>query len=264
MIRSVKDLEGFAIGATDGTIGKVTDFYFDDESWVIRYVVVDTSAWLGREVLLSPYSMGEPDWGREVLPVTITKEQVKHSPGIDTDNPISRQCEKSYLGYYGYPYYWGGSGLWGEQDHPGALTSISASGHRGYLRAPSANDPDAEPLLRSCSAMTGFHLHANDGEIGHLQGFLVDDHSWSIRFIIVNSTNWWLGHHVLVSPKWIQEVSWSQSNVTVNLDRQAIKDAPAYDSDADVGRDTEVSIYNHYNRNGYWQDKREGVMAQHA
>src|ERR1700733_2466190 len=264
MIRSVKDLEGFAIGATDGTIGKVTDFYFDDESWVIRYVVVDTSAWLGREVLLSPYSMGEPDWGREVLPVTITKQQIRHSPGIDTDAPISRQCEKSYLGYYGYPYYWGGSGLWGEQDHPGALTSISASGHRGYLRAPSANDPDAEPLLRSCNAMTGFHLHANDGEIGHLQGFLVDDHSWSIRFIIVNSTNWWLGHHVLVSPKWIQEVSSLQSSVTVNLDRQAIKDAPAYDSDADVGRDTEVSIYNHYNRNGYWQDNREGAVARQA
>jgi uncharacterized protein YrrD len=264
MIRSVKDLEGFAIGATDGTIGKVTDFYFDDESWVIRYVVVDTSAWLGREVLLSPYSMGEPDWGREVLPVTISKQQVRHSPGIDTDTPISRQCEKSYLGYYGYPYYWGGSGLWGEQDHPGALTSISAGGHRGYLRAPSADDPDAEPLLRSCNALTGFHLHANDGEIGHLQGFLVDDHSWSIRFIIVNSTNWWLGHHVLVSPKWIQEVSSLQSSITVNLDRQAIKDAPAYDSDADVGRDTEVTIYNHYNRNGYWQDIREGAVARHA
>jgi hypothetical protein len=217
MIRSVKDLEGFAIGATDGTIGKVTDFYFDDESWVIRYVVVDTSAWPGREVLLSPNSMGEPDWGRQVLPVTITKEQVKHSPGVDTDHPLSRQ-----------------------------------------------HDPDADPLLRSSNAMTGFHLHANDGEIGHLQGFLVDDRSWAIRFIIVNSTNWWLGHHVLVSPKWIRDVSWSQSSVTVNLDRQAIKTAPAYDSDAGVGRDTEESIYNHYNRNGYWPDKREGAAARRA
>jgi hypothetical protein len=231
MIRSVNDLEGFAIGATDGVIGNVTDFYFDDEAWVVRYAVVDASAWLGREVLLSPYSMGEPDWGREVLPVTITKEQVKNSPGVDTDEPISRQYERSYLRYYGYPYYWGGSG---------------------------------HPHLRSCNAMTGYHLHASDGEIGHVQGFLVDDHSWSIRFIIVNSSNWWLGHHVLVSPKWIRNVSWSQSSATVNLARQAIKDAPAYDSDTDVGRDAEVSIYNHYGRNGYWQDKRVGAAARHA
>ena len=264
MIRSVKGLEGFVIGAVNGTIGKVTDFYFDDEAWVIRYAVVDTSAWLGREVLLSPYSMGEPDWGREVLPVTVTMEQVKNSPGVDTDEPITRQYEKSYLGYYGYPYYWGGSGLWGEHDHPGVLTSSSAGGYRGYLPAPSTNAAHADPHLRSCNAMTGHHLHATDGEIGRIQGFLVDDQSWSIRFIIVNSTNWWLGHHVLVSPEWIRNINWSRSDVTVNLDRQAIKDAPAYDSDTDVGRDAEVTIYNHYSRNGYWHDKRERVVAHHA
>ena len=264
MIRSVKDLEGFTVSATDGTLGKVTDFYFDVEWWVIRYAVVDTSAWLGREVLLSPYSMGEPDWGREVLPVTITKEQVKNSPSIDTENPMTRQCEKSYLGYYGYPNYWDGSEIWGEQGHPGPLTGIGAGGNRRYRRAPSAKDRHADPHLRGCNAMTGYRLHANDGEIGHLQGFLVDDHSWSIRFIILNSTNWWLGHHILVSPEWIQDVSWSQSSVTVNLDRQAIKDAPAYDSGADVGRDAGVSIYSHYNRRGHWQDKREGAVARPA
>jgi PRC-barrel domain len=264
MIRSVKSLEGFEIGAADGTIGKVSDFYFDDEAWAIRYAVVDTSTWLGREVLLSPYSMGEPDWGREVLPVTVTKKQIKNSPAVDTDEPITRQYEKSYLGYYGYPNYWGGSGLWGEQDHPGVLTSSNAGGHRRYLHAPSTSDAQTAPHLRSCNAMTGYHLHANDGEIGHVQGFLVDDHSWSIRFVIVNSSNWWLGHHVLVSPKWIRDANWSQLKLTVNLDRQAIKDAPAYESDTDVGRDAEVSIYNHYSRNGYWQDKREGAVAQHA
>jgi len=105
--------------------------------------------------------------------------------------------------------------------------------------------------------MTGSHLHANDGEIGRLQGFVVDDRSWSIRFIIVNSTNWWLGHHVLVSPEWIQYPSWSRSSVTVNLDRQTIEDARAYDADAAVGRDAGANIYSHYNRNGYWQDKRQ-------
>src|SRR5579862_6274099 len=231
MIRSVGDLEGFAVRATDGTIGKVTDFCFDDESWIVRYAVVDTTAWLGREVLLSPYSMGELDWGREVLSVTITKEQLKNSPSIDTENPMSRQREKTYLGYYGYPYYWGGSGQWGEQSHPGALMGIGAGGNRRDLRAAPPDDRVADPRLRSCNAMTGYRMHANDGEIGHVQGLLVDDHSWSIRFIVLNSTNWWLGHHFLVSPEWIQHVNWSQSSVTVKLDRQAITDAPAYNSD---------------------------------
>jgi PRC-barrel domain protein len=236
MIRSVKDLEGFMIDAADGPIGTVTDFYFDDEAWVIRYAVVDATSWLGRDVLLSAHSMGEADWGRGVLPVTITKAQVKHSPSVDTAKPVSRRYEKSHLGYYGYPYYWGG---WA-----------------------SAHDLNADLHLRGCNAMTGYHLHANDGEVGHVQGFLVDDHSWSIRYIIVNSSNWWLGHHVLVSPKCIQDVRWSQSSVTINLDREAIKDAPAYDADTDVGRDAAVGIYNHYGRNGYWQGTREGASAQ--
>jgi hypothetical protein len=208
MIRSVKDLEGFTIDADDGPLGIVTDFYFDAETWVVRYAVVDASSWLGRDVLLSPYSMGAPDWGRGVLPASVTKEQSSSAPPPD--------------------------------------------------------DPKTDLRLHGCNAMTGYHLHGNDGEIGHIQGFLIDDHSWSIRYIIVNSTNWWLGHHVLVSPSWIQELNRPRSSVTVNLDREAIKDAPAYDADTDVGRDADVSIYNHYGRNGYWQDTEEGASAQHA
>ncbi len=261
MLRSVKSLEGFSIGATDGTIGKVTDFYFDDEAWVIRYAVVNTNAWLGREVLLSPYSIGQADWAGKVLPVTITKEQVTNSPGIDTDKPISRQYESSYLGYYGYPYYWGGTGLWGERDYPGTmLTGMGPSGFRGYLRAPSAG-PSEDAHLRSCNAVMGYHIHARDGEIGHVKGFLVDDYLWSVRYLIVNTSNWWVGHQVLISPEWIQDVSWSESKVTIDLDRQAIKNAPAYDEDALLDRDAELRIYKHYGRSGYWQDQRERAVA---
>jgi hypothetical protein len=261
MLRSVKSLEGFSIGATDGAIGKVKDFYFDDEAWVIRYAVVSTNAWLGHEVLISPYSLGQADWAEEVLPVTITKDQVKHSPGIDTDKPISRQYETSYLGYYGYPYYWGGTGLWGERDYPGTmLTGMGSSAFRGYLRAPSAG-PNADPHLRSCNAVIGYHIHARDGEIGHVQGFLVDDYLWSVRYLIVNTSNWWVGHQVLVSPEWIQDVSWSESKVTIDLARQAIKDAPAYDESALIDRDAELRIYNHYGRNGYWQSQRERAVV---
>jgi hypothetical protein len=267
MLRSVKTIEGMAIGATDGTIGKVKDFYFDDEAWVIRYVVADTTKWLGgRDVLISPYSIAQFDSLGISLPVTVTKEQVENSPGIDSDKPISRQYEKSYMGYYGYPYYWGGMGLWGETNYPGTmLTGMSAvssdAAYQGYLRAPSSSASDSDPHLRSCNSVKGYHIKAKDGEIGHVQGFLVDDSTWSIRYLIVNTSNWWVGHEVLLSPEWIQNVSWSDSNVSVDLDRQSIKDAPAYDGEIALERSAEENIYRHYGRHGYWHDHSMRAVA---
>ena len=257
MLLSVKRLEGLPMGATDGPIGKVKDFYFDDEAWVIRYVVVDTSKWLGgREVLISPYSLGHVGWAADTLPVSVTKEQIKNSPNVNSDEPISRQYEKSYFGYYGYPYYWGGTGLWGEGNYPGTLlTGMGADryeSYRGYLSAPTGRDTDADPHLRSCEAVKGYHIRANDGEIGHVQGFLVDDSTWSIRYLIANTSNWWMGHQVLLSPEWIEDVSWLESIVTIDLDRETIKSAPAYDPDASLARDAEGAIYGHYGREVYW------------
>ena len=212
MLRSLKHLDDFTIGATDGAIGKVKDLYFDDEAWVIRYIVVNTSSWLGgREVLISPYAIGTPDSAEKILPVSVTKEQVKNSPGTDTEKPISRQYEKSYLGYYGYPYYWGGTGLWGGSAYPGTmLTGMGAGeypGYLGYLRSPSEDNASQDPHLRSCEAVRGYHIHAKDGEIGHVDGFVVDDATWSIRYLIVNTSNWWMGHQVLISPEWLDSVS---------------------------------------------------------
>jgi hypothetical protein len=224
-------------------------------------VVVDTGSWLGgREVLLSPYAIGKPDWSEKILPVSVTKDQVKSSPSIDTDKPVSRQYERSYLGYYGYPYYWGGAGLWGEYDYPGTmLTEMEASAYRGYLKSPS--DDGGDPHLRSCEAVKGYHVHASDGDIGHIQGFIVDEDTWSIRYLIVNTSNWWISHEVLVSPEWIQDISWPQSKVITNLDREAIKGSPVYDETVVLDRDAEIVIYNHYDRNGYWQEKRNLAAA---
>jgi hypothetical protein len=264
MLRNLDSLEGSAIGATDGTFGEVKNFYFDDEAWVIRYIVVDTSAWLGgRKVLISPYSIKQPDWSGTVLPATISKQQIKDSPSIDSDKPVSRQYEQSYLGYYGYPYYWGGPGLWGENYYPGTyLTGTEPQdyeGYQGYLKSPSADDGD--PHLRSCNTVKGYHIKASDGEIGHVQGFLVDDRTWSIRYLIVNTSNWWVGHTVLISPEWVHNVNWADSYVDVSLDRQAIKNSPLYDEDAPFNRDDELETYNYYHRKPYWHDHRPSTFA---
>ncbi len=266
MLRSMNDLDDCVIRATDGIIGQVKDLYFDDHAWVIRYLVVDTGTWLSsRKVLISPIAIGHPNWTEKVLPVSITKEQVKNSPAIDTDKPVSRQNEMTYSGYYGYPYYWGGAGLWGGGVYPGSgyasvgvglppvvPPEVEEANACAQAQA-AARHQDDDPHLRSSEAVKGYHIRASDGDIGHVQGLLVDEETWAIRYIIVDTSNWWLGHQVLIAPRWIEVVSWSDSKVSINLTRQAVKDAPPYDAEAQLDRKQESRIYKHYGRQGYWE-----------
>src|ERR1017187_3826236 len=189
MLRSIKELEGYAVGATDGAIGHVEDFYFDDKAWVIRYLVVDTGGWLSdNKGLLPRPPIGQPNRTDKELPVSLTKDQVKKSPDIDTDKPVSRQHEMQYLGYYGYPYYWAGDGLWGQGAYPGMmLMGLGDGGSDAAYRHAQAEDARAEaegevrqngdPHLRSCNALMKYHVEASDGDMGHVQGLLLDDRS---------------------------------------------------------------------------------------
>jgi len=255
MLRSLTDLKQYAIHATDGDIGQVKDFYFDDEAWAIRYLVVATGTWLmGRNVLITPISIGRPNWDNKTLLVGITREQVKNSPDIKTDKPVSRQHEGELLGYYGYPGYWIGGGMWGAGGYPGMMML-------GRIR-PAGNDaPEGVTLhdhkkddvhLRSCKEVTGYHIHATDGEIGHVSGMLVDERTWAIRYLIVDTSNWWMGHQVLIAPLWLNQVEWPEKKVTVRLTRQQIRDAISYDPTMKIDRSMEIDLHKHYERVGYW------------
>jgi hypothetical protein len=265
MLRSMNDLEHYAIHATDGTIGHVQDFYFDDQSWVIRYLVVETGTWLSqRKVLISPIAIGRPNWKEKWLPVAITREQVKNSPEIDTEKPVSRQHEMRHLGYYGYPYYWGGAGLWGDGTYPNRLLpnyhgmvsapeALQAESERTGARARAVKHQDDDPHLRDCKVVMEYHVEATDGDIGHVDGLLVDEETWAIRYLIVNTSNWWLGHQVLIATEWIEDVSWQDATVAINLTRKAVKDAPTYNSGATLDRDQEAALYEHYGRDTDWK-----------
>lgn len=260
MLRSIKELESFKIGATDGAIGELKDCYFDDGSWVVRYLVVETGSWLSsRQVLLSPYSIGAVDWDGKSISASVTRAKVKASPSIDTAKPVSRQHEQEYLGYYNYPYYWGGSGLWGMSDYPEMVPDYQ------YERARSEHERREEqndPHLRSCNAVAGYHVHATDGDIGHVHGYLVDTRSWAIRYLIINTSNWWAGHLVLISPEWIERVSWDDSSVVINWTRQAVKGAPIYDPAFPLDRGAESKLYGHYGYTSYyWDDANRRKVA---
>lgn len=266
MLRDLKDLHGYAIRATDGDIGTVKDVYFDDERWVLRYLVVETGSWLSsRKVLISPFSIGAPDHEAKVLPVSITQDKVRHSPDFDTDKPVSRQHEIEYLGYYGYPDYWGGAGLWGGEAFPGMMatgpgysttltptTDAESDQARKIAEACAAELQNDDPHLHSCNKVIGYHIKASDGEIGHVQGWIVDEASWAIRYLVVDTSNWWMGHQVLIAPQWIREVSWAERVVATDLSQDSVRSSPPYDAAVLVDREREVGIHAHYDRPGYW------------
>jgi hypothetical protein len=269
MLRSMKNLENYAIHATDGAIGHVQDFYFDDRAWVVRYLVVETGSWLSsRKVLISPLSIGQPNWAEKLLPVWITREQVKNSPDIDTDKPVSRQHEIQYLGFYGYPYYWSRVGIYGGGAYPGVtLLGLGDHGSDAECRTALAENDhastrpklreDGDPHLRSAEAIMKYHVEATDGGIGHVQGLLVDEDTWAVRYLVVDTSNWWLGHQVLIAPRWLKEVRWIDRTVSVDLTQQAVKDAPPYESVMPLSREQELALHNHHDRIGYWADKIE-------
>ena len=249
MLRNATALEKCTIGATDGHIGKVHDLYFDDQQWVVRYLLVNTGAWLvGRSVLISPMSLRDSSvWEDDVLSVSISRDQVKHSPPIDTDKPVSRQYEQSYYAYYGYSYYWGGMGLWGGGEYPGMM--MSAPAHKGAATA--FDQVTGDPHLRSCREVSGYKLLAADGELGHVRGYLIDDRSWAMRFLIVNTSNWWMGHSVLVACEWIDSIDWSLQSVATKLTRAAVMGSPPYDPELLLDFAGERLIYQHYGRDAY-------------
>ena len=263
MLRNTKDLNNFAIRATDGDIGHVKDMYFDDDAWVLRYFVVETGSWLSsRKVLMSPIAVQEPDWQGKTLPVSNTMAQIEGSPEIDADKPMSRQNEEQFLGYYGYPYYWVGQGLWGEGMYPFSVMPNYVSNRPDWverqredeaaLSAERARHRHDDPHLRSCEDVTGYHVQASDGEIGHIAGFLVDELNWAIRYLVVDTGNWWLGNQVLITPACISGVHWSSETVSVNLGRDAIQASPVFDPDTRLDRAWELRLHQHYSRLGYW------------
>lgn len=262
MLRSLKDLENYTIDATDGLIGHVKDFYFDDDAWVVRYFVVDAGTWLSsRKVLITPISVHEPNWLKRTLAVSISKEQVKNSPNVDTDKPVSRQNEEQFLGYYGYANYWEGVGMWGGGLYPYAMVPGYVDQRidrverereeEAALRAERLRHRNDDPNLRSGNAVTGYHIKATDGELGHVAGFLVDDHTWAIRYLVVDTSQWWGGHKVLIAPEWITGVDWTTETVSVDLTRDAIKRAPPYDATVQWSRELDESLYEHYGKYSY-------------
>ncbi len=227
MQRNINSLLGFRMQATDGEIGKVEEFYFDDHAWVIRYMILKPGGWLsGREVLISPEALVKGAWKTHSFPVNLTKEQISNSPDIDTAKPVSRQQEIELYGYYPWQPYWG-SGF-----YAGGLWDISNSTpviDQASLREVDDRS-DKDPHLRSTSEVKGYHIHATDGDIGHVSDFIIDDQTWKLEYLVVDTHNWFGGKKVLIAVKHICKVQWADSKVYVDVNMDFIKSNEAFEA----------------------------------
>lgn len=245
MLTNTKTLTGYNLHCLDGEIGTVVEFYFDDQHWAVRYLVVNTGNWLtGKQVLISPYALTGVDAATGSINVNLTKRQIEESPSLDTDKPVSRQFEHDYYAYYGWPMYWSGRYMWG---HSPFLVRDPVQ-----WRAPAQGDEAWNPHLRSMKDVSGHIIQATDGEIGHVDGFLLDDETWAVRYFIIDTRNWWPGKHVLVATHWIDKISWGESTVSVNLSCESIRQFPEYIEQKQMSRDDEIGLHRHYNLKGYW------------
>jgi len=205
MLHDLNTLTGSSVIATDGEMGSIRNFLFDDQSWTIRYLVVDVGSWLTRRaVVLAITAVEQPDWVKKTFHVHLTKEQVRHSPDVDTEKPVSRQQEIAMQEYFGWPIYWAD---WAD----GELGASSTPTGRKYPVHTKGNSH-----LRSAWDLAGYEVWATDGDIGRVDGFIMDDASWHLGYLDVKAGDWLHNRSVLVPTRWVNSVSWADHRVNLH------------------------------------------------
>ena len=227
MLQSIAKLYGYKLGASDGELGRVKDFYFDDQTWTIRYVVADTGSWLpGRQVLIPPHVCGKLDLEGKILRVNLTRKQIEKSPSIETHKPVSRQFEEEYHRHFGWPYYWQGDAMLGLSGVP--IVEAPPMPGRDVPVASGGTPPKAgDAHLRSAQGVNGYQLRAGDEAIGHVCDFMINDQLWKIRQLVIKTGHRLSGREVQMATSAIDRISYEESTVYVNLTKEAIEQTPA-------------------------------------
>lgn len=226
---NISSLIGYHLEATDGEMGKVTAFYFDDVTWTIRYLVVETGNWLsGRKVLISPDAILKESGKTGLFSVNLTKSQVSNSPAIDTEKPVSQDQEVELFNHYPWPNYWEGgfsaSGVWGILA-PTSSTNITFETDTDHP----LSSADSNTHLHSTKVVAGYDIHATDGDIGHVKDFIIEDQTWKVIFFVVDTHNFFPGKKVLLPVSNIQAVQWKDSKVVINITLEEVKQCRLFD-----------------------------------
>jgi uncharacterized protein YrrD len=254
MLEVISPLKGFAIEATDGRIGKVVDFLFDDSTWKVRWLVVECGTWLhGRKVLIHPPAVSYSGFEDQQFEVKLTKAEVAGSPDWREDEPVSQQMQSRVYDYYGWDPLWDG-GYLGAGD--GAMASpLMAPPYFGVRmsserRSEVADRPEGDPHLRSVFEVIGYHIHALDGDIGHVENFMFDNDDWRLHYFVVDTSNWWLGARVLIAVQAVKSLDWSDRHVRLNVSREQVKTSPVWDPLVAFNALDKTHLHRHYGWTG--------------
>jgi hypothetical protein len=211
MLLLTKQIEGAVVEASDGKLGKLVDFLFDDRDWSIKNLVLDAGTWLNsRRVTLPPDLIQRKDWADHRLMITgLTREQVVKSPNVETHVPVGDLSKLEEATIIDWGLYWIKI-----LDHPWQVSD--------------------DPHIRNTEEMIKYHLRETDGRMGHIADFLIDDEVWQIKFIEADTRNWWPGKHVLIAPERIDSIDGENRIVHVNLSREALEHSPVYQPTGEV------------------------------
>ena len=241
---------GYNLRTRDGEIGKIKEFYFDDDCWTIRYLVVETGNWLfGRQVLISPHALGDINKKEQYVVVNLTNKQIEDSPPLGSEKPVSRQYEEEYFGYYGLPMYWNAPNMGATYPYT-SIPTVELSKNKQIKKN------EEKSHLRSTHQVSGYNIRAKDGEIGHVDDFIIDDETWLLKYLVIDTKNWWPGKKILISPHWISSISWANSEVLVDLPLHTIKQAPEYTDEVLLTKAYETELQRYY--------KQQSLIANEA
>ena len=240
-LQPAASLQAYGLQAVDGDVGGVEDLYFDSVAWTVRYLVVNTGSWLlGRRVLISPVAVGRLIERDNVLHIELTRDQIRNSPPLGDDRPVSKGYEMQYYQYYGWPPYWSSCS-------PLSLPSRTPGTSR--TQQPTSD----QTRLRSSAHLLGYSVTGDDAGIGRVDGFIIDMRYWTIRYLEVGTSPWRPGGHVLISPAWIASLDGPGRELRVDISRAAVQAAPAYTHGEPIERAYESRLFRHYRRAPYWQ-----------
>ncbi|QPD04507.1 MAG: hypothetical protein Nkreftii_002281 [Candidatus Nitrospira kreftii] len=239
--RRVRDTLTLILHGDDGQLGTVQEFYFDDQTWVVRYMVMRTGGWLlGRDVLVAPIAIEGIDDRDASMRINLRKDQIEQAPSIDKAKPISRRHEEAYFRHFGWAPYWQpGQTVWGNP-LPYPETPMMS------MEQPLVSKSPEQSHLRSSAEVTGYGVHATDREIGHIEDLIFDDQDWIVRYVEVDTRNWLPGKKVLVPAGRVRQIDWDTRSVSMSLPRHAIQSAPPYDPAQLITPDYEVRLFTHY------------------
>ncbi len=219
---------GFKMGARDGDVGEIKEFYFDDETWAIRYLIVETGNWFSnKKVLIAPQALLAPDFSNKILPINLTKAQIKSSPDIDTDKPISRRQEVEMFGHYVWERY-GGSGFYAGGS--AAVMNLPPIVDEEIIKEndPNENAEDGDPHLRSSERVTGYYIHATDGDIGHIKDFIVNNKTWIITDLVIDTHNWLGGKRILMPVRHVKDIQWDNFKIILDVSKKYLEDCTIF------------------------------------